>query len=464
MAMHSELPTLVRDDEVLAASATERAADWVLRPFQQFAHKQVAGSVLLLACTAIALVWANSVWHEAYESLLQQPIVILLGRVRLDFDLHHWINDGLMAVFFFAVGLEIKRELLVGELAEPRKAILPIAGAAGGMVVPALVYVAFNTEGPGLRGWGIPMATDIAFALGALVALGHRIPDGLKVFLVALAIVDDLGAVMVIAFFYTASLNFAGLGLAALFLVALIAVNRAGVRLGLVYAALGAGVWYGMLVSGVHATLAGVLTALTVPASVRVVPEALARVVRRGADAIEARGAAGSRDVMNPERFATIAVLSRWLAAANSPLQRFEHAVQPWVTFVILPVFALCNAGVRIDASAIATIGDPVPVGIAAGLVVGKQVGVFVASWLAVRAGLAALPERVTWRHMYGTAWLAGIGFTMSLFISDLAFAGTGFESEAKLGILIGSVVAAAGGILLLLTTPRISAGAGAET
>ena len=464
MTTPSEFPTLVRDDEMRAATVAERAAERLLRPFHQFARKQVAGGVLLLACTAVALAWANSRWHGAYEHVLQQPFGLLIGTIRLEFDLHHWINDGLMAIFFFAVGLEIKREFLVGELAEPRKAMLPIAAAAGGMLVPALVYVAFNAGGPGLRGWGIPMATDIAFALGALVVLGRRIPDGLKVFLVALAIVDDLGAVVVIAIFYTTSINWAGLVIASLFLAALVAANHAGVRLGLIYAALGAGVWYGMLASGVHATLAGVLTALTVPAGARVVPDALVRVVRRGADALEAQRASGTTDVMSPERFAAIAVLSRVLTAANSPLQRFEHAVQPWVTFGILPVFALFNAGVRIDASAVGTLAAPVPLGIAAGLVVGKQVGVLAASWLSVRGGLAALPDRVTWRHMYGTAWLAGIGFTMSLFISDLAFAGTGFESQAKLGSLLGSLLSAVGGLLILSATPRVGEEAGAET
>lgn len=446
---------LVRDDELLARTQAERVADLALRPFHQFARRQASGGLLLLVCAVVAIAWANSPWASGYGQLLHEPFGISFGEHLLRFDLRHWINDGLMAVFFFAVGLEIKRELLVGELAEPRQAMLPIAAAIGGMVVPALIYAAFNTGGEGAHGWGIPMATDIAFALGALVLLGARIPEGLKIFLVALAIVDDLGALLVIAIFYTASIEWSGIAIAAAFLAALLVANRAGARRAPIYLALGAGLWYGLLISGLHATLAGVLSALLVPARVRIVPDALAQVIRRSADAIETQRTNGVRSAMDPERFATISVLSRALDAANSPLQRFEHMVQPWVTFAILPVFALFNAGVAIDASAMRTLASPVPLGIIAGLVIGKPAGICVASWLAVKTGLATLPEGVSWRHVTGTAFLAGIGFTMALFISGLAFPGTDLESEAKLGILIGSLVSAAVGVAILLTTQR---------
>lgn len=448
------LQKLVRDDELRARTDAERIGERVLRPFHQFARWQASGALLLLVCAGGALVWANSPWAIAYEQMLHVPFRISLGERLLQLDLRHWINDGLMAIFFFAVGLEIKRELLVGELAEPRKAMLPIAAAIGGMVVPALIYAAFNAGGEGAHGWGIPMATDIAFALGALAVLGSRIPEGLKIFLVALAIVDDLGALLVIAVVYTASINWSGLVVAALFLAALFVANRAGARRAPMYLALGTGAWYGLLMSGVHATLAGVVAALCVPARVRIVPDALAGVIRRSADAIDAHTANGVRHAMDPERFATISVLSRTLDAANSPIQRFEHMVHPWVAFGILPVFALFNAGVEIDGSAMRTLVSPVPLGIIAGLVIGKPAGICLASWLAVRTGLATLPDDVSWRHVYGTAWLAGIGFTMALFISGLAFPGTGLESQAKLGILLGSLVSAVAGIAVLLTTP----------
>ena len=449
------LNALVRDGELQTRTEAERTSERVLRPFHQFARWQASGAVLLLVCAVGALLWANSPWAIAYEQMVHAPLRLSLGERTLQLDLRHWINDGLMAVFFFAVGLEIKREFLVGELADVRKAALPIAAAIGGMVVPALCYAAFNSGGEGSHGWGIPMATDIAFALGALAVLGSRIPEGLKIFLVALAIVDDLGALLVIAVVYTASINWGGLVVATLFFAALFVANRTGARRAPIYLVLGLGAWYGLLISGVHATLAGVLAALFVPARVRIVPVALAGVIRRSADAIELQEANGMRGAMEPERFATISVLSRTLDAANSPIQRFEHMAHPWVAFGIVPAFALFNAGVAIDASAIRTLAFPVPLGIMAGLVIGKPAGIFVASWLAVKAGLATLPQGVSWRHVCGTACLAGIGFTMALFISGLAFPGTGLESQAKLGILLASLVSAVVGIAILATSRR---------
>ena len=437
---------LVRDDEMLARTQAERAADLALRPFHQFARRQASGGLLLLVCVVVALVWANSPWQIVYKQMLHEPFGLSFGEHLLRFDLHRWINDGLMAVFFFAVGLELKREFLVGELARPRQAMLPIAAAIGGMVVPAVIYTAFNAGGEGAHGWGIPMGTDTAFALGALALLGARIPDGLKIF---------LGALLVIAAFYTASIDWSSIVVAAAFLVALFVANRAGARRAPIYLLFGAGLWYGLLISGLHATLAGVLAALLMPARVRIVPEALAQVIRRSADAVEADAANRVRRAMDPERFETISVLSRTLDAANSPLQRFEHMVQPWVTFAILPVFVLFNAGVAIDASAMRTLASPVPLGIIAGLVFGKPAGICVASWPAVKTGLATLPEGVSWQHVTGTAFLAGIGFIMALFISGLAFPGTDLESEAKLGILIGSLVSAAVGVAILLTKQR---------
>jgi len=297
------------------------------------------------------------------------------------------------------------------------------------------------------------MATDIAFALDALAVLGSRIPEALKIFLVALAIVDDLGALLVIAIFYTASIEWRGVALIAGLLLALWVANRMGARRGLVYLLLGLGLWGAFLISGLHPTLAGVLTALFVPARVKIVPEALPQVIRRGADDIEAQALDHEPAAMNPDRVAIIGAIGGSLDAATAPLQRFEHAVQPWVTYGILPAFGLFNAGVAIDATVLRTMPTDVPLGIMVGLVLGKPAGIGLASWLAVKTGLAELPEGATWQHLVGTAFLAGIGFTMALFISGLAFAGTHFERETQLAILIASLLAAGVGIAILLTT-----------
>lgn len=449
---------LTRDDEMLGRTKAERAGDRLVLPFQLFARRQASGGVVLLGCAILALAWANSPWAGSYGRMLGVPLGISLGEEMLRLDLRHWINDGLMAIFFFGVGLEIKREFLVGELAERRKAMLPIAAAIGGMVVPALIYAGFNFNGAGARGWGIPMATDIAFALGALAVLGSRIPEALKVFLVALAIVDDLGALLIIAIFYTESINWLGVALIAAFMLALWVANRFGARRGSIYLLLGLGLWAAFYMSGLHATLAGVLTALFVPARVKIVPGALPQVIRRGADNIQAQALDKEPDAMDPDRVAIIGAIGGSLDAATAPLQRFEHVVQPWVTYGILPIFGLFNAGVVIDATVLRTLPTAVPMGIMVGLVFGKSVGIGLASWLAVKSGLATLPEGSTWRHLIGTAFLAGIGFTMALFISGLAFADTHFEREAQLAILIGSLLAAAVGIAILLTTKEAQA------
>ncbi len=449
---------LARDEELLGRTRAERAGDRVVRPFQLFAQRQASGGLVLLGCAILALAWANSPWAWAYGQMLGVPLGISLGEQMLRLDLRHWINDGLMAIFFFGVGLEIKREFLVGELAERRKAMLPIVAAVGGMVVPALIYAGFNFNGAGGKGWGIPMATDIAFALGALAILGSRIPEALKVFLVALAIVDDLGALVVIAIFYTASIEWRGVAVIAALVLALWVANRIGARRGSIYLLLGLGLWAGFYMSGLHATLAGVLTALFVPARVKIVPDALPQVIRRGADDIEAQALDNEPDAMDPDRVAIIGAIGGSLDAATAPLQRFEHMVQPWVAYGILPAFGLFNAGVAIDATVLRALPTAVPLGIMVGLVLGKSVGIGLASWLAVKTGLAALPEGSTWRQLIGTAFLAGIGFTMALFISGLAFHDTHFEREAQLAILIGSLLAAAVGLAILLTSKATQA------
>ncbi|HYH92736.1 MAG TPA: Na+/H+ antiporter NhaA [Candidatus Saccharimonadales bacterium] len=391
--------------------------DRVLTPFREFFARETAGGLLLMGAAVIALVWANSPAADSYVSIWQTTITIGVGESSLSKPLLLWINDGLMAIFFLVVGLEIKREFLIGELASARRAVLPIVAAVGGAVLPAILFLVVAGSDPeAARGWGVPMATDIAFALGALALLGSRIPIGLKVFLTALAIVDDLLAVLVIAIFYTSGLAFAALVAAGVIVGVLVLANRLGVRRPIVYAVLGIALWLAILQSGIHPTVAGVLLAMTIPGRVRT----------------------DQADV------------------ADAPMQRMEHALHPWVAFLIVPLFALANAGVAITGDPVATATEPIVLGILLGLIVGKQVGITLATWLVVRAGIATLPTGVTWRHIYGVAWLGGIGFTMSLFVADLAFGEAPTLGFAKIGILAASLIAGTGGyVYLRLVTPR---------
>jgi Na+:H+ antiporter, NhaA family len=367
----------------------------------------------LIGCTTVALIWANSPWAGSYFHLWHTDLPFGFADARLSQPLHFWINDGLMALFFLLVGLEIKRETLVGELASFQKAALPIAAALGGMIVPAALYVLFNHGGPGASGWGIPMATDIAFALGVLALLGERVPVTLKVFLAALAIADDIGAVLVIAFFYTEQISWISLGVGGLFLAALITANRAGVRHPLVYALLGLGLWMAFSPSGIHATVAGVLLATTIPA-------------RQRAD----RSASP--------------------APGESPMLRFEHALMPWNKYLIMPIFALANAGVVLGAGAARSLVDPISLGVICGLVLGKPIGIVLFSWLATQCRIATMFDGVSWRQVLGVGMLGGIGFTMSLFIANLAFDETPALETAKVGILTASVASAIAGAVVL--------------
>ncbi len=420
----------------------------LLYPLNAFMHAEASGGIVLIACALVALAWANSPWSAAYTELWATKITI--GPISE--TLLHWINDGLMAVFFFVVGLEIKREVLVGELASPRQAALPIAAALGGMVAPAAIYAAINLRGAGLAGWGIPMATDIAFALGVLALLGRRAPLGLKIFLTALAIVDDLGAVLVIALFYTAQVSWTALAAGVGFLAALILTNRLHVRHPIVYALLGVGLWVAFLESGIHASIAGVLLALTIPARTRVDTGEFFRRAHAALHDFDRAGEEATNILTNAEQQAALAELEQLSEGVQTPLQRLEHALHPWVAFGIVPLFALANAGVALGGGLGAALREPVTLGVIAGLLVGKQLGVTGGAWLAVRAGLADLPEGVGWRHLYGAGWLAGIGFTMSLFVGSLAF-GEGPRLEAaKIGILAASLVAGLVGWGLLRT------------
>lgn len=425
----------------------------VLGPFHRFLSTTAAGGIVLLITTAVALAWANSGWADSYHHLWETSFTVGSPGFALTLPLHVWVNDGLMAVFFFLVGLEIKRETMVGELASLRSAALPVAAALGGMLVPALLYAMVNRSGPGAAGWGVPMATDIAFALGILALLGDRVPSGLRIFLAALAIADDLGAVLVIALFYTNAIDWTALAGAGVVLLALLALNRAGARRPLTYALLGVVLWVLMLKSGVHATVAGVLLALTIPARTRIDETQFLTAAESSLADFRAADEPGTTVLTNQGHQEALHRLERAADLAQAPLQRMEHALHGVVAFVIMPVFALANAGVPLTGVASA-LTSPISLGIALGLLVGKPLGVTVASMVAVRVGAADLPPGMTLRHVHGAAWLGGIGFTMSLFIAGLAFSDAAILDTAKIGILGASVVAGAVGYAVLRTAP----------
>ncbi len=422
----------------------------LLSPFQDFFRTASAGGIVLIVSTIVALAWANSPWGASYEHLWETPLTVGVPGFGLTYSLHHWINDGLMAVFFFLVGLEIKREVLAGELASVQRAALPAAAALGGMVVPALLYAAFNARGQGAPGWGIPMATDIAFALGVLALLGPRTPIALKVFLTALAIVDDLGAVLVIALFYTEQIVWGTLGLGALLLGVLALLNRLGARRPIVFTLVGVLVWLAFLKSGVHATVAGVLVAMTIPVRTRIDTREFLDRGRKLLNAFDATGEEGPRIVTSHRQQAIIQDLETTCNHAQSPLQRMEDALHDWVAFVIIPIFALANAGIHLEGDVGAAFAHPVTLGVIVGLVLGKPIGITLFAWLSVRVGLAELPGGVSWRSIHAVSWLGGIGFTMSLFISALAFPAGALVAEAKIGIFTASLLAGGVGWVML--------------
>lgn len=424
----------------------------LVAPFAEFARTGALGGIALLLSTAVALFWANSPWAHSYHELWGRTFSVGLSDSPMTMPLHAWINDGLMAVFFLVVGLEIKRELMVGELSSRRQAALPLAAALGGMVVPALIYTAFNWGKVSVHGWGVPMATDIAFALGILALLGSRVPLGLKVFLAALAIVDDLGAVLVIALFYTSSLEIPALVGAFVCMIILSALNKGRVLHLWPYILVGCFLWYFILASGVHATVAGVLMAFTIPAGANLGSRDFLERGRRLLDEFEKSESGadivirsrGQQDVMFALDFAA--------SQANAPLLRLEHALHGVVSYGVLPIFALANAGVTLGGAREALQGS-VAWGVIVGLFIGKFVGITAFSWASVRWQLAALPEGVSWGHMRGTALLGGIGFTMALFIASLAYTDSVLNEAAKIGILIASVVSGVLGFLVLRFT-----------
>lgn len=426
--------------------------------FQRFARIQASGGILLMLSTLAALVVANSPLGEAFFRFWENYLTISLGDFTLSEDLLHWVNDGLMVLFFFVVGLEIKREVTVGELASPRRAILPVVAAAGGMAVPALFFFVINRGTPALDGWAIPVATDIAFTLGLLTLLGKRVPLSLKVFFTAMAIVDDLGAVMVIALFYSGELLIPALIIAGLIMLALVGLNFAGVRTPLPYAVLGLGLWLATLESGVHPTIAGVLLALAIPSRTQVQAQAfMAQCIAVLGGVDDGPDLLGEPDFQrNDRRQAAAHTLESIAERMQSPAQRLEHSLTPWASYLVLPIFALANAGVVLSGDLGSMLGSGLSLGIITGLVLGKPLGITLFTWLAVRLGIAELPSRVGWPQLFSATWLAGIGFTMSLFIAGSAFEVGPLLDTSKISILVGSFLAGGIGFLLLILTSRV--------
>jgi NhaA family Na+:H+ antiporter len=430
----------------------EKMFDKIVTPFEEFIHQETTSGLLLLLCTLVALLIANSFLLHSYEHLLHIPLRISIGQWDIEKTLHHWINDGLMALFFFVVGLEIKRETLVGELADPKQAALPIIAAVGGMAVPALIFFAINAGTDSVKGWGIPMATDIAFAVGVMVLLGARLPRSLLTFLVALAIVDDLGSVVVIALFYTEHIALDALFIAAGLFVLLVLFNLGGLRKPLPYFLVGTLLWLAMLKSGVHATLAGVLTALAIPARPKYEPSFFSRQVRSLMDRFDSVHKPGESIMRNEKQRALLQTLENCVQLVETPLQRLEHDMHFPVALLIIPVFALANAGIPIDFTQLAdTLTHPITLGVMAGLVFGKLIGIAGISWLAVKLRLGQLPRGTNFKQLIGVGLLGGIGFTMSIFIGELAFTGNEeYLVMAKTGILFASLVAGISGLVWL--------------
>lgn len=423
--------------------SSDRALARIARPLRTFLHTEAAGGIVLLVATVIALGLANSPLAESFEKIWQTELRISVGAFELTEDLRNFVNDALMAVFFFVVGLEIKREIVLGELSDRRKAALPAVAALGGMVVPAAVYLLFNAGGPGSPGWGIPMATDIAFAVGVLALLGSRAPSGLKVFSLSLAIVDDIGAILVIAVFYSHGFQLGWLIGALVLLVGIVVLRRLKVTWTPLYVLVGAGVWFATFESGIHATIAGVALGLLTPAC--------------PADSRGFKDVYRETGLLEEQPDAqSLRAVSLQATEVVSVAERLEYLLHPWTSYAVIPLFALANAGVRLSLDTLGgAMSSPVALGIAAGLVLGKIVGISSAAWLAVKLNLGRLPDGVSWRVILGGSAVAGIGFTVSLFIAGLAFTNSRLVDEAKIGVLVASVVAGTLGALLLLSSNR---------
>ena len=444
-----EAPTF----EHITGTAQERPIALALAPLQEFVRTNVSGIGLLLAGAVVALVLANSPLSEGYTRFWETHLTVGVPGFAISEPLRRWVNDALMALFFFLLGLEIKREVLVGELRSPRQAALPIAAALGGAVVPALVYAALNLNGAGLRGWGIPIGTDTAFALGIMSLLGSRVRPVLLVFLTAETIVDDIIAVLVIAVFYTETISWPALAVAAALLAVLALANYAGIHHWAVYAVLGLGVWLAVFESGVHGTIAGVLVAMMVPSRAWINPRAFLARGRQLLDEFEHSFHSGRSFLTNEPQQRVTQTLEELCLQVETPMTHLEHRLNPLIAFGILPVFALANAGIPVLSGLGAALTSPVTWGVVAGLVVGKPVGITLFTWLAVRAGAALRPRAIAWSHVAAVGFLSGIGFTMSLFITELSFEAGPIADAARVGILLASLIAGVIGYLMLRAT-----------
>ncbi|MCW9047027.1 MAG: Na+/H+ antiporter NhaA [Gammaproteobacteria bacterium] len=433
-------------------SPWEKSFDKILTPFEEFIHQQTTSGLLLMAAAVLALIMANGPYAETYTHFMHTPLSLEAGSWSLKMSLHHFINDGLMALFFFIVGLELKREILVGELANLRNATLPIGAAIGGMIVPALIYFMINPQGDTAIGWGIPMATDIAFAIGALALLASRVPKALITFLVALAIVDDLGAVLVIAVFYTDTISLGPLTIAAGLFVLLIVFNMLGIRKTLPYLIIAALLWYALLQSGVHATLAGILGALSVPASPKYKPELFSEHVKELMQRFDASHQPGQSIMTNDKLRAVVQTLENGVHSVETPLQRLEHVWHIPVAYLVIPIFAIANAGIPLSFGSLGeTLTHPVTLGVMSGLILGKFIGITAVSWLLLKTGVAVLPKDTRFTQIAGVSLLAGIGFTMSIFVAELGFAGHAeYLLMAKTGILAASILTGIAGFIWL--------------
>ena len=424
---------------------------WITNPLHSFISNTTTGGIVLFASAILALIFANSSFSNSYHSFWEYKFGFIINdQFYLNQSLIHWVNDGLMALFFFVIGLELKREIIGGELSNPKKAILPIAAAFGGMLFPAIIYVFFNNSGPAFSGWGIPMATDIAFALGVLYVLGDKVPNSLKIFVTVLAIADDLGAVLVIAFFYTSEISFLNLAVGLSFLIMLIFANKMGVRNTAFYGIVGlGGVWLFFLMSGVHATIAAVLLAFTIPANVRVKESTYIKKMTSLLDIFK-KSDPNNNPILTSEQLQLLEEMRSLTKSAMTPLQRLENGLHPIVTFIIMPVFAFANAGITFSNHLFDDATSAIALGVFFGLLIGKFIGIVGVSSLLIHLKLASLPENMNQRHLFGVGFLAAIGFTMSLFVSSLAFDDKTYILEAKIGTFAASLLGGILGYLIL--------------
>lgn len=429
----------------------EKSFQKIYTPFEHFLHAQTTTGLVLIGMTLVALLLANSSFYEMYQHFIHTKIELDIGSLVIKNSLHYWVNDGLMAIFFFLIGLEIKREILVGELSNIKVAILPILSAIGGMVIPALIYLSINYQNIGANGWGIPMATDIAFAISALVLLGNRVSPALVTFLVALAIVDDIGAVIVIALFYTAQIHYDFLLLAGVMFALLVVLNRFGIHAVLPYFIIGLFMWFFMLESGIHAAIAGVIAALTIPSKPKIPPTYFTQQTKNLLDEYDNYPVATDH-TMHEQQKAILQNIKDRIDAVSSPAARLENELHFPVSLLVIPLFALANAGIRIDFSSISqVIFEPVSLGIILGLIFGKIIGISGITFLAIKIGIAKLPQNSSMSQIFGVSALGGIGFTMSIFVADLAFQNNdSLILQAKIGILIASLLAGIFGFIWL--------------